>query len=98
MSAAAPPVQPPDPPGDATAAGPLTAEAIDRILPDFRAWLTELAAAPGPADEPPAMDLHSLVAQFTALRHEVNLQTKAARTSLEQTGEALDRLGEAVEA
>jgi molecular chaperone GrpE len=33
-----------------------------------------------------------LVAQFTALRHEVNLQTKAARTSIEQTGEALKHL------
>ena len=97
MSDAASPLQPPGPPGDATAAGPLTAEAIDRILSDFRAWLTDLAAAPAPADDPPAVDLHTLVAQFTALRHEVNLQTKAARTSLEQTGVALERLGEAVE-
>jgi len=37
------------------------------------------------------------VAQFTALRHEVNLQTKATRTSLELTGEALQQLGDAVE-
>jgi molecular chaperone GrpE len=96
MSDAASPLQPPGPPGDATA-GPLTPETIDRILGDFRIWLTELAAAPAPADEPPAVDLHTLVAQFTALRHEVNLQTKASRSSLEQTGEALERLGEAVE-
>ncbi|HKA06543.1 MAG TPA: nucleotide exchange factor GrpE [Gemmataceae bacterium] len=97
MSDAASPVQPPGPSGDATATGPLTPEAIDRILGDLRTWLTELAASPVPADEPPVVDLHSLVAQFTALRHEVNLQTKAARSSLEQTGAALDRLGEAVE-
>ena len=97
MSDAASPVQPAGPPGDATAAGPLTAEAIDRVLNDFRTWLTELAAAPAPADEPPAIDLHTLLAQFTALRHEVNLQTKATRISLEQSGEALERLGEAVE-
>jgi molecular chaperone GrpE len=97
MSDAASPLQSPGPPGDATAAGPLTPEAIDRVLNDFRTWLTDLAAAPAPAEEPPAVDLQTLVAQFTALRHEVNLQTKAARSSLEQTGEALERLGEAVE-
>jgi molecular chaperone GrpE len=97
MSDAAPPVQPPGPPDDATAAGPLTPEAIDRILADFRTWLTDLVAAPAPAEEPPAVDLHTLVAQFTALRHEVNLQTKAARSSLEQNAEALERLGETVE-
>jgi molecular chaperone GrpE len=67
------------------------------VLADFRAWLTDLAAAPAVVDEPPAVDLHTLVAQFTALRHEVNLQTRAARTSLEQTGEALQQLEEAVE-
>jgi molecular chaperone GrpE len=43
------------------------------------------------------MDLHTLVAQFTALRHEVNLQTRSTRASVEQSGEALRRLGEAVE-
>jgi molecular chaperone GrpE len=35
------------------------------------------------------VDLFTLVAQFTALRHEVNLQTKAARAAVEQTAEAL---------
>jgi molecular chaperone GrpE len=67
-------------------------------LNDFRAWLTDLSAAPGPADAPATVDLHTLVAQFAALRHEVNLQTKATRSSLEQTSEALARLDEAVEA
>jgi molecular chaperone GrpE len=67
------------------------------VLADFRAWLGELTELPAVAPEPPAVDLHTLAAQFTALRHEVNLQTKAARTSLEQTGEALRHLGEAVE-
>jgi molecular chaperone GrpE len=95
MSDPAPPVRPPGPPPDAPA--PLTKDAIERVLADFRAWLTDLSAAPAPAAEPPAVDLHTLVAQFTALRHEVNLQTKATRSSVEQTGEALKRLGEAVE-
>ena len=75
----------------------MTPDAIERVLADFRAWLTDAAAAPAPAPEPPAVDLHTIVAQFTALRHEVNLQTRAARTSLEQNGEALKQLGEAVE-
>jgi molecular chaperone GrpE len=66
-------------------------------LADFRVWLTDLAAAPPPPAEPPPVDLHTLVAQFTALRHEVNLQTRAARTSIEQTGQALEQLESAVE-
>jgi len=76
----------------------LTAHAVERMLADFRTWLTDVAATPpAPPTEPPAVDLHTLVAQFTALRHEVNLQTRAARTSLEQTGQALQQLEGAVE-
>jgi molecular chaperone GrpE len=58
--------------------------------------LTELPAAdnvPLPAE---TVDLHTLVAQFTALRHEVNLQTRAARTALEQNAAALGQLESAV--
>ena len=40
------------------------------------------------------MDLFTLVAQFTALRHEVNLQTKAARAATEQTAEAVKHLAQ----
>jgi molecular chaperone GrpE len=75
----------------------MTPEAIDRILADFRAWLGDLAALPPPAEPPPAVDLHTLVGQFTALRHEVNLQTRSARTSIEQSGEAIGELREALE-
>jgi molecular chaperone GrpE len=94
MSDPAPPVRPDGPAPDAAA--PLTPAAIERVLADFRTWLTDLAAPVEPVPEPPAVDLHTLVAQFTALRHEVNLQTKAARTSIEQTGEALKTLEGAV--
>ncbi|MBX9628080.1 MAG: nucleotide exchange factor GrpE, partial [Gemmataceae bacterium] len=38
--------------------------------------------------------LFALVGQFTALRHEVNLQTKAARAATEQAAEALKRLAD----
>jgi molecular chaperone GrpE len=67
------------------------------VLADFRTWLTDLAEPPEPVAEPPAVDLHTLIAQFTALRHEVNLQTKATRTSLEQTGQALEQLEGAID-
>jgi molecular chaperone GrpE len=43
-----------------------------------------------------AVDLHTLLAQFTALRHEVHLQTRAARTQQEQGAESLRQLGEAL--
>jgi molecular chaperone GrpE len=65
-------------------------------LADFRAWLREAAeSAPAPPDAE-AVDLHTLLAQFTALRHEVHLQTRAARAQQEQGAEALRQLGEAV--
>jgi molecular chaperone GrpE len=76
------------------------------VLADFRAWLEQAAA--GPADngegsaavaaEPAAVvDLHTLVGQFVALRHEVNLQTRATRAQQEQAGQALQQLGQALE-
>jgi molecular chaperone GrpE len=72
---------------------------VERVLADFRDWLTNLQSveeslppSPGP------VDLHTLVGQFIALRHEVNLQTKAARSSLEQNAETLRQLEETVDA
>jgi molecular chaperone GrpE len=81
----------------------LTPAAIDRVLADFRAWLEEAAAAgrlspdgePQVADEP--IDLHTLLGQFIALRHEVNLQTRAVRAQQEQNADTLRRLGQALE-
>jgi molecular chaperone GrpE len=43
----------------------------------------------------PPVDLFTLVGQFTALRHDVNLQTKAARAAVEQNAEVLRQLAEA---
>ncbi len=77
----------------------MTPERIERILADFRSWLEQAAASPPPPSTPPApeVDLHTLLAQFVALRHEVNLQTKASRAQQEQNTEALRELGEALE-
>jgi molecular chaperone GrpE len=71
---------------------------IEAILNDFRTWLTQ--PVPPAADTPnePAPDLHTLLGQMTALRQEVNLQTRATRTQQEQNAEALARLGEALDA
>jgi molecular chaperone GrpE len=89
------------PPGvaEGTAVGgaeALTPEAIESILADFRAWLRDAKAAPAVPADAEVIDLHTLLAQFTALRHEVHLQTRAARTQQEQSAEALRQLGEAV--
>jgi molecular chaperone GrpE len=75
-------------------AGPLTPERIDAILADFRGWLEGLTQDRGdePLGSPEPVDLYTLVAQFTALRHEVNLQTRAARAAVEQNAETLKLL------
>ncbi|MSR54242.1 MAG: nucleotide exchange factor GrpE [Gemmataceae bacterium] len=75
----------------------MSTEEIERILSDFRAWLGDLTAIPAPVADSPKVDLYTLIAQFTALRQEVNLQTKASRTSLKQNAEALTELRSALE-
>src|SRR5947209_16896580 len=77
----------------------LTPEAIDAVLAEFRGWLTALgqtaAPPPPPTEEPP--DLYTLLAQFTALRHEVNLQTRATRAQQEHNAETLRQLADALD-
>jgi molecular chaperone GrpE len=80
----------------------LTPAGIEAVLADFRSWLEQAALSPSeapvPAPEAEPVDLHSLLAQFLALRHEVNLQTRAVRAQQEQNAETLSRLAEAVRA
>jgi molecular chaperone GrpE len=68
-----------------------------------------MAAQPRSATDAPAdadvrsgeevepLDLHTLLAQFVAVRHEVNLQTRAVRAQQEQSAEALHQLERALE-
>jgi molecular chaperone GrpE len=63
---------------------------IERTLDRFRKYLGELhAPEKAPAVEPAGFDWAAIAAQFTALRHDVNLQTKAVRAAVEQNAEVL---------
>jgi molecular chaperone GrpE len=77
----------------------LTPEAVEAVLNDFRGWLSALpVGVPLPvAEEDDGPDLHTLIGQFVALRHEVNLQTKATRAQQEQAGATLQQLTQALE-
>jgi molecular chaperone GrpE len=71
---------------------------IEAVLADFRGWLQQAAAElpPSPPDGEQPVDLHTLLSQFVALRHEVNLQTRATRTQQEQNAETLRQLEQAL--
>ena len=89
-------------PGDTLVASQVTMneQAIETLLADFRAWLMQAAHAelPEPADEAAEpVDLATLVGQFVALRHEVNLQTRSSRAQQEQNTETLRHLSQALE-
>ncbi len=78
----------------------LTPERIDAILGDFRDWLLQIAASPEPAptrQQEPPLDLYTLLGQFTALRHEVHLQTRALRAQQELSTESLRQYGVTLE-
>jgi molecular chaperone GrpE len=75
----------------------VTPEQIESILSEFRDWLRVSAPPPDAPLPPEPVDLHTLVAQFTALRQEVNLQTRAVRQQQEQNAETLRQLEAAVQ-
>ena len=70
----------------------MTDERIESVLADFRGWLKALPQEPPAAVPVEAFDVGALVAQFTALRHDVNVQTKAARAAVEQSNGVLQQL------
>jgi molecular chaperone GrpE len=89
MSDAASPIKPPDA-LESPQSGALSTEEIERVLADFRGWLLDFATV-GDLVEPPAqtVDLHTLAGHFIALRQEVNLATRATRSTLEQNADAI---------
>ncbi len=70
----------------------MTDERIEAILTDFRGWLKALPQEPPAAVPADVFNVGALVAQFTALRHDVNMQTKAARAAVEQSNGVLQQL------
>jgi len=58
--------------------------------------LSVRAEGTGSAGEVPTFDVATVLQQFIALRHEVNLQTKANRGQLEQNGQTIAMLQEAL--
>jgi molecular chaperone GrpE len=78
---------------------------MESLLSRFRQWLQEAhTEAEALEPEPPAHDaldhevgLYRLVEEFTALRHELKLQTKSARGLQEQTESFLPALRQALE-
>jgi molecular chaperone GrpE len=95
------PTPPPRLEGAADGAAPgLSAGDVDRLLADFRSWLLDHPAAPADESEPAELDLDlsALVGSLIALRQEVNLQTRASRAQTEQTAQAVEVLGRALEA
>src|SRR4051794_41794372 len=81
--------------------GPIEEEAL---LDRFRQWLRDAHAEaeamghePLPADGDDGVGLYRLVEEFTALRHEVKLQTKGTRGLQEQAEALLPALRQAIE-
>src|ERR1700733_5469186 len=94
----------PSNPAEATAVGArpiLTPEGIDDVLLDFGDWLRQAAVRVAAGEALPArapeFSWQALVAEFTALRQEVHLQTRNSRTQLEQNATALGKLDAALE-
>jgi molecular chaperone GrpE len=79
----------------------------EEVLARFRSWLDEaheqaLALGDDPPmargqSETPAVGMLQLVEQFTALRHELKLQTKSARSLEERSEETLNAMHAAIE-
>jgi molecular chaperone GrpE len=77
----------------------------EQILGQFRTWLEQTRREAAQVDDTeasrsatePRVGLDRLVEEFTALRHEVKLQTRSSRTLEERLEAALRLLGEAAE-
>ena len=87
----------PPPPGARPKRGDRGKRAGRLPLPGFARPRAAPLPPPAAADGEP-IDLHTLLAQFTALRHEVHLQTRAARAQQEQGAETLRQFAETLAA
>jgi molecular chaperone GrpE len=80
----------------------------EQILGRFRRWLQEARAEAAEGDHPGGMvfepnaeireiGLYQLVEEFTALRHEIKLQTRGARSLQEQTESIVGAMQQAID-
>ena len=75
----------------------MNADPVENVLNEFRAWLHQGGAQGDlPSAEEEAIDLNALLREMVALKHEVNLQTRASRAQLDQNAEAVKQLAEAL--
>ncbi len=74
----------------------LSADAIEAILADFRAWLQEAQNVSRAEGDAPEFDVATILQNFIALRQEVNLQTRATRAQQEQNSQTITMLEEAL--
>ncbi|CAN5784364.1 hypothetical protein BH23PLA1_BH23PLA1_00560 [soil metagenome] len=77
-------------------------DSTEALLDRFRQWLREAHAeaetlAEAPEAEAPEVGIYRLAEEFTALRHEVKLQTKGSRKLQEQAEALLPPLERAIE-
>ena len=71
----------------------MNADPVENVLNEFRAWLHQGGAQGDlPSAEEEAIDLNALLREMVALKHEVNLQTRASRAQLDQNAEAVKQL------
>jgi molecular chaperone GrpE len=77
----------------------VNADPVESVLNEFRAWLHQGGAQSDlPSAEEEAIDLNALLREMVALKHEVNLQTRASRAQLDQNAEAVKQLAQALAA
>ena len=78
----------------------LTPEAVETVLQEFRGWLEQAADRAAGGEQPsaaqPEFSWQLLAAEFTALRQEINLQTRSVRVQQEQNSEALKQMNEVI--
>lgn len=67
----------------------MNAETMESAIDDFKEWYAEWNQLEESEFPDPSVDFAAIVAGFTSLRHEVNLQTRATRSAVDQSAEML---------
>lgn len=76
----------------------MTGEQVELAIQDFRDWIAEWDGLPETDFPAATTDYAAIISGFTALRHDVTLQTKATRQLLDQHAELIKQLQQLVPA